>query len=107
MAKVKRHIVKRVAGILGGGDQLGNGLAEEALVLGLGGVAVTREFDGLRVWVVPRTRDFDEFSDLRGGEVEGWGGVEGEVLGGEFDDDFVGGGVGFAEVRGVAEAEGG
>lgn len=35
------------------------------------------------------------------------GGCEGEVGGREFEDDFVGGGVGLAEVGGVAEAKGG
>lgn len=49
--------------------------------------------------VVADTEEFDEDEPL--------GGSEGEVGGCEFEDDFVGGGVGFAEVGGVAEAKGG
>lgn len=48
--------------------------------------------------VVADAEEFHDDESLRG--------CEGKVGGCEFEDDFVGGGVGFAEVGGVTEAEG-
>lgn len=70
-----------------------------AFVLGLCVVGLAGEFYVFRGRVVARAREFDQFGGLLRGQ--------GEVGRGEFDDDFVGRRVGFAEVRGVAEAEGG
>lgn len=76
--------------------------------MGLGVIVFTGEFDRLRDGVVAGAGELNELGDVGCGEAErGRGGGECEVLWGEFDGDFVGGGVGFAEVRGVAEAEGG
>lgn len=88
-------------------QQLGNGVAEEALVLGLGVKVFARELDELGGGVVAGACELDELGDVGGaGEAQGGGGGGlGEVLRGELDDDFVGGGVGFVEVGGVAEAE--
>jgi hypothetical protein len=62
------------------------------------------ELDDVRGGVVAGSGEFDEFGDLDGGETVG---RVGKVGGRELADDFVGGGVEFAEVGCVAETEGG
>jgi hypothetical protein len=61
------------------------------------------EFNYVGRGVVAGSGEFDEFGDLGGREIVRG---RGEVARGEFDDDFVGGGVRFTEVGCVAETEG-
>lgn len=100
MAEIDRHIRKRIgAGIPRLGQQRGDGVAQVALVLGLGLVGLGGDFGNLGGGVVAGAQQLDQLEGLRG--------AEGEVRGVEFDDDFFRRRVCFAEVGGVAEAEGG
>jgi hypothetical protein len=103
MSKVKRHILKRILTLLALFHQGGDCVAEEALVLTLCVVFFTRDFEDVGGGIVAGTGELNQFGDLDLREIVRGGG---EVGRGELDDDFVGGGVRFAEVGCVAETEG-
>lgn len=99
VSEIKRHILERVGGIFGLGDERGDGLAQEALVLRLGVELLGGQLDQVRGGVVAGPGELDQLVALLRGEAQ--------VGGGELDDHLVGGRVRFAQVGGVAEAEGG
>jgi len=99
MSEVERHILECICGVLCGDEKFGNAVAQEALVLGQGIEELAGHFYDFCGGVVAGPGEFYEFGGLDTGEAE--------VGGGELDDDFVGGGMLFAQVGSVAEAEGG
>jgi len=99
VSEVEGHVLERVLGVLCLGQQLRDGVAEEALVLGLRVEVFAGHLDDIGVRIVARTRELNQLRGLHFSEFH--------VTSGELDDDFVSGRVRFAEVGGVAETEGG
>lgn len=99
MSEVERHVRERILRVLGLLQQLRYRLAKEALVLRLGVELLAGHLDDIHGGVVAHAGELDKLVALGRGKVH--------IGGAEFDDDLVGGGVGLAEVGGVAEAEGG
>lgn len=101
MPKIKRHVLEAIfVRIPGLGDEAVDEVAQVAFVLGLGLEFLRRHFDDVGCGVVADAGEFDQFVAL-GDCEEG----RGEVGGRDFYHDFVRGGVVFAHVGGVAEAE--
>lgn len=99
MSKIQRHILKHITPIFRLSNQGIDEIAQVALVLRLGLEHLRGHLHDVGFGVVAGTDQFDQLDALGFGEG-------GEVARAEFEDDFLLGGVGFAYVGCVAEAEG-
>lgn len=66
MSEIERNVLERVGSVARFGRQLGEEVAQVALVLGGRGVQFRGEFGGVRAGVVAHAEEFDQFVGLGG-----------------------------------------